>query len=39
VIRFFRARNIANKYDKEPEWRRKGRTLQTGYQPRHYAKN
>jgi hydrogenase small subunit len=38
VIRWGRNRNIKNKYDKEPEWRRKGRTLDSGYQPRHYAK-
>src|SRR6185436_7844841 len=37
VIRWGRSRNIKNKYDKEPEWRHKGRTLDTGYQPRHYA--
>lgn len=38
VIRYFRARNIREHYDKEPGWRRKGRTLHTGYQPRHYAR-
>jgi hypothetical protein len=37
VIRYFRQRNISTKYDKEPEWRRRGRSLQTGYEPRHYA--
>ena len=34
VVRYMRRRNIENKYDKEPEWRRKGRTLTTGYQKR-----
>ncbi len=38
ILRWGRHRNIANKYDKEPEWRRKGRSLDSGYQPRYYAK-
>ncbi len=38
VIRYFRHRNIRNKYDKEPGWRVKGKSLGTGYQPRHYAR-
>ena len=37
MIRYFRHRNIKQRYDKEPEWRRRGRALTTGYQPRHYA--
>ena len=37
MIRYFRERNIKNKYDKEPEWRRRGTALTTGYQPRYYA--
>ncbi len=37
VVRFFRNRNIKTKYDKEPEWRHKGTSLDTGYTPRHYA--
>jgi hydrogenase small subunit len=37
VVRYFRHRNISKKYDKEPEWRRRGRQLSTGYSPRHYA--
>jgi hypothetical protein len=38
IIRWGRIRNIKTKYDKEPEWRRKGPSLGTGYTPRHYAK-
>jgi len=38
IIRWGRNRNIRNKYDKEPEWRHKSATLDTGYTPRHYAK-
>jgi hydrogenase small subunit len=38
VIRYFRHRNIKNKYDKEPGWRRPSKGLGTGYQPRHYAR-
>jgi len=38
VVRTFRKRNIKHKYDKEPEWRTRGRTLETGYSPKHYAK-
>ena len=34
VIDFFRKRNIKNKYDVEPEWRRRGPALTTGYQKR-----
>jgi len=30
----FRKRNIKNKYDIEPEWRRRGSSLTSGYQPR-----
>jgi hydrogenase small subunit len=37
LIRWGRQRNIARKYDKEPEWRHPGSTLDTGYAPRHYA--
>jgi hydrogenase small subunit len=37
VIRWGRNRNIKNTYDKEPGWRRRGRTLGSGYRPRHYA--
>jgi hypothetical protein len=33
-VRYFRQRNIKTKYDKEPEWRRKGQTLATGYAKR-----
>ena len=39
VLRYFRNRNIKNKYDKEPEWRKPGNQLLTGYQPRHYARS
>jgi len=34
ILRVFRHRNIARKYDKEPPWRRPGRSLTTGYTPR-----
>ncbi len=37
-VRYFRYRNIDKKYDVEPEWRKPGNTLTTGYQPRNYAK-
>ena len=33
----FRHRNIKNKYDVEPEWRKPAATLGTGYQPRNYS--
>ena len=31
IVRYFRKRNIKNKYDVEPEWRRAGTALTTGY--------
>jgi hydrogenase small subunit len=34
IFKFFRERNIKNKYDVEPEWRRRGPALTTGYQKR-----
>ncbi len=34
LVRSFRNRNIRNKYDKEPEWRRPGNQLSTGYKSR-----
>jgi hydrogenase small subunit len=34
VIDYFRKRNIRKKYDVEPEWRRPGPVLTTGYQKR-----
>jgi hydrogenase small subunit len=34
LVRYFRARNVKTKYDKEPEWRKRGTTLTTGYQKR-----
>ncbi len=34
MVRYFRHRNIKNKYDKEPEWRRPGKELATGYSKR-----
>jgi hydrogenase small subunit len=34
LLKFFRARNIKTKYDKEPEWRKPGRQLTTGYEQR-----
>jgi hydrogenase small subunit len=33
MVRYFRKRN-SKKFDIEPEWRRKGKTLATGYQKR-----
>jgi len=33
MVRYFRKRN-SKKFDIEPEWRRKGKTLTTGYQKR-----
>jgi hydrogenase small subunit len=39
VLRYFRNRNIKKKYDIEPEWRKPGNQLLTGYQPRHYARS
>ncbi len=37
LFRYFRHRNIKNKYDVEPEWRKPTATLTTGYQPRNYS--
>jgi hydrogenase small subunit len=34
VFRYFRSRNIEKKYDIEPEWRRPGPVLTSGYQKR-----
>jgi hydrogenase small subunit len=34
IVRYFRKRNIKNKYDVEPEWRHNKRELTTGYQKR-----
>jgi hydrogenase small subunit len=34
VIDFFRKRNIKSKYDVEPDWRRRGPALTSGYQKR-----
>jgi hydrogenase small subunit len=34
ILSFFRHRNIKSTYDKEPEWRRPGRELASGYQKR-----
>ncbi len=34
VLKYFRNRNIKTKFDKEPEWRKPGRQLTTGYQKR-----
>jgi hydrogenase small subunit len=31
IVRYFRKRNLDNKYDKEPEWRKPGRELTSGY--------
>jgi hydrogenase small subunit len=34
IFKYFRNRNIKTKYDVEPEWRRRGPALTSGYQPR-----
>ena len=34
MVRYFRKRNIKNKYDKEPEWRHNKPELTTGYSKR-----
>jgi hydrogenase small subunit len=34
MVRYFRKRNIARKYDVEPEWRHNKNELTTGYQKR-----
>jgi hypothetical protein len=34
IVRHFRQRHIKNNFDKEPEWRRRGRTLTSGYTPK-----
>jgi hydrogenase small subunit len=34
VLRYFRNRSIKTKYDKEPEWRKPGSSLASGYTPR-----
>ena len=34
ILKYFRHRNIDKKFDREPEWRKKGSTLTTGYQKR-----
>jgi hydrogenase small subunit len=31
IVRTMRRRNVTKKYDVEPEWRRKGNTLTSGY--------
>jgi hydrogenase small subunit len=33
VFRYFRRLNVEKKFDKEPEWRRPGRRLTSGYEP------
>ena len=37
VVRYFRRRNIKNKYDVEPTWRKRADRLETGYQARNYG--
>ncbi len=34
IVRTMRRRNVKNKYDREPEWRRRGKTLTSGYESR-----
>ena len=34
MVRYFRKRNIKNKYDNEPEWRHNKPELTTGYSKR-----
>jgi hydrogenase small subunit len=38
VLSYFRHRNVDHKYDKEPGWRTREPRLETGYQPKNYAK-
>ena len=33
VFRYFRRQNLRKKFDREPHWRRAGRTLESGYRP------
>ena len=33
IVNFFRHRNIRNKYDVEPEWRKPGPQITSGYTP------
>ncbi len=37
MVRYFRHRNIKNKYDVEPEWRKPTSTLTSGYKSRNYS--
>ena len=37
LFRYFRKRNLEQKFDKEPEWRKPSARLETGYQPRNYG--
>ncbi len=34
ILRYFRHRNIRTKYDVEPDWRKPGNTLTSGYRSR-----
>jgi len=34
IVRWARRRNVRTKYDIEPEWRRRGKTLSSGYAKR-----
>jgi hypothetical protein len=34
VFRYFRARNLQKRYEREPEWRQPGAELTSGYQRR-----
>jgi hydrogenase small subunit len=38
IYKFLRNWEIRHNGDKEPAWRRRSRTLETGYEPRHYAR-
>ena len=38
IYKFLRNWEIRHNGDKEPPWRRRSRTLETGYEPRHYAR-
>ncbi len=38
IYKFLRNWEIRRHGDKEPKWRKRGRQLETGYQPRHYAR-
>jgi hypothetical protein len=38
IYRYLRRWEMKHNGDKEPAWRKRGNSLETGYQPRHYAR-